>query len=126
MLNDILFDNHFITRSKDLVSGEPSAYSMDGSYYDYLAGAPIQTEFSLTINNIVPGTEVRIYRQDNRLELFGVESSLSSLTYQYTYTSNIIVYIVLINIDYEYLIINNVVLTNKDNIIPIIQRKRLF
>lgn len=126
MLNDILFDNHFITRSKDLVSGEPSAYSMDGSYYDYSAGAPIQTEFSLTINNIVPGTEVRIYRQDNRLELFGVESSLSSLTYQYTYTSNIIVYIVLINIDYEYLIINNVVLTNKDNIIPIIQRKRLF
>jgi len=128
MIDDILFvSDRFETRSKTLVSGTISGYSMDGVSFDFTSGAPIQTNFTLVLSNIIVGTEVRIYRTDNRNEIAGIESIPTSIfTYNYTYGSDISCYIVFINTEYEYLNISNITITNKDNIIPIQQRKRIF
>lgn len=126
MLNDILFDKTFITKSNELLSGTVQSYSMDGIYYDYTLGEPTQTQFTITLLNIIPQTEVRIYRTDNRSEIAGIESSLSSFSYEYIYNQDINCYIVFINQNYHYLKLNNVILTNKDLTIPITQSLRLF
>lgn len=58
---------------------------------------------NFTINNIIPNSEVRIYRTSDDTELDGIESSGTSFTYTYNYTEDVDVKVVILNVGYIYL-----------------------
>lgn len=80
-----------------------------------------QEEYTLTLSPLIAGTEVRIYRASDMVEIAGVESSTTSFEYTYTYTGNVPVIIVIHNETYEYISLNYT-LSNSNSSIPIQQR----
>lgn len=74
------------------------------------------------VTNLIPNTEVRIFRQDNRVELAGVESSTDEFTYEYNYVGDIIAYLVVHKETYEYIKIRDILLDENDQTITVQQR----
>lgn len=60
-------------------------------------------EASLSLTGLQPNSEIRIYRASDGLELGFVENSTTSFVYNYTWTENVIVNIIVHNVNYEYL-----------------------
>lgn len=79
-------------------------------------------EASLTLVGLQSGSEVRIYRASDNVELAGIESSGTSYTYNYTWTEDINVNIIIHHISYEYTRYDNYTLTSSDSSIPVMQR----
>lgn len=76
---------------------------------------------SLTLLDLKPDSEVRIYRVSDSVEIAGVENSGTSYTYNYTWTENVTVNIIIHNLGYEYLRYDNYVLTSSGGSIPVVQ-----
>ena len=100
------------------------AYFTSDEGYQYVP--PVQ--YSLTLTGLATGSEVRIYLTASDpygtmgTELSGIEDSGTSFSYSYIYQADQYVDIVVHNIYYEYLRIQNVLLTSADSSIPIQQR----
>lgn len=76
---------------------------------------------SLTLLDLKPNSEVRIYRVSDGVEIASVENSGTSYTYNYTWTSDIDVNIIIHNLGYEYLRYDNYTLTSAVGSIPVVQ-----
>jgi hypothetical protein len=82
----------------------------------------INNPVTLTLTGLVTDSEVRIYRTSDNVELGGVESSGVSFAYPYNYGGDVSSVIVVHKETYEYLRINDFILTNQNSTIPIQQR----
>jgi hypothetical protein len=87
----------------------------DSKYYP-----PVQVTFSLT--NLIPGTEVGIYKDSDQSELFHQETSGSTATHPYTWSEDIPVYVQIHHVQYESITMANIVLGNSDQAIPVAQQ----
>ena len=91
----------------------------------FLYVPPIQ--YTLTLTGLIPGSEVRIYLTGSVTgsmgdEVAGIESSGTTFSYSYIYGGDLYVDVVVVNVDYEYLRVENVLVTNANSSIPIQQR----
>jgi len=91
--------------------------------YQYIP--PVQ--YTLTLTNLIAGSEVRVFLTGSVTgsmgnELAGIESSGTTFGYSYIYMGDVYVDMVVINKDYEYIRIQNVLITNINASIPIQQR----
>jgi len=82
----------------------------------------INNPTTFTVANIVPNSEVRIFRHSDREELAGVESSNETFQYDYNYSGNVLVYVVVHKENYEYIKISDITLTEADQTITVQQR----
>lgn len=87
----------------------------DGTY-----GMP-QVTYSLTLTGLQPNSEVRVYKVSDGAELSGVENSGTTFSFNYEYTSDIAVYIVIHHQEYVYQMIE-ATLSASDTSIPIQQQ----
>lgn len=76
---------------------------------------------TLTLVGVVSGSEVRIYDTTTNEELYGVETTDGITDPAYTYTDTGVADIVVHNIEYEYLRVNDVTLGSSDSELPIAQ-----
>ena len=76
---------------------------------------------TLTLVGVVSGSEVRIYDTTTNEELYGVETTDGITDPAYTYTDTGVADVVVHNIEYEYLRINDVTLGPSDSELPIAQ-----
>jgi hypothetical protein len=84
---------------------------------------PLETVYpTLSIVDIKPNSEIRIYSSQTRQELAGVENSTSVFDYNYTWTgTDVSVDIVIFNVQYQPVYFYNYMLTNEDSSIPVQQ-----
>jgi hypothetical protein len=100
------------------------AYQTSDEGYLYIP--PVQ--YSLTLTGLITGSEVRIYQSGSGTpgelgaELAGVESSGTSFSYNYIYTGDLYANIVIVNIQYEYILLEDILVTSANASIPIQQR----
>jgi hypothetical protein len=87
----------------------------DSKYYP-----PAQVTFSLT--NLVPGTEVGIYKDVDQSELYHQETSGSSAAHPYTWSEDIPVYVQIHHVQYESITMDNIVLGSSNQSIPVSQQ----
>jgi len=78
-------------------------------------------EYSLTLTDIIEYSEIRIYTgktaTSNQGEVAGIENvSGTTFSYQYSYTEDFTVDIVVLKIQYEYYLISDFPLTNSDGV----------
>lgn len=105
--------------------GGTIAYFTSDEGYQYIP--PVSYTFTLT--NLIDGSEVRIFESGsgefNSLgdEITGVEScSNQEFSYTYTYAADVVTNIAILNTQYEYILIEELTLTNANSSIPIQQR----
>ena len=85
-------------------------------------------QYTLTLTGLIAGSEVRIYITGSDAygemgtELAGVESSGTTFSYAYTYNGDKYVDIVVHSLAYEYLRVQNILVTNANASIPVQQR----
>ncbi len=77
---------------------------------------------TLTLTGLQVNSEIRILEAGTTTELAGVENSSTSFTWDYVYTDNYYVDIVIHSLGYEYIRLTNVLLTTTGLSIPIQQR----
>jgi len=85
------------------------------------ASTTINNTVTYTLTDLKSGSEVRIFRVSDDVELGGVESSSTSFAYNYNYTSDVAVYIRINHLDYEWLSINDT-LTSTNKSTKVFQR----
>jgi hypothetical protein len=71
------------------------------------ATVTVNNSVSYTLTNLVAGSEVRIFRVSDGVELTGVESSGTSFVYNYNYVSDTAVRVIVQKLDYEWLSLND-------------------
>jgi hypothetical protein len=81
---------------------------------------PVQYSFTLT--GLIAGTEVRIFNSDTNEEIDGVESSSTTFSYTYVYTSDIPIFVVVFNLNYKDIRLTGLTLSNGNQSIPIQQQ----
>jgi len=90
------------------------------------AGATVNVvagQVTLTLTGLVVNTEVRIYTAGTTTELDGVENSGTSFAFTYTFTASTFVDIVIHNIEYDYIKLEDVLLGSSNANLPIQQSK---
>lgn len=99
------------------VSGRSSRNDIDNNLYDLDVLTP-----TLTLTNIQPNSEVRIYRKSDYFELAGSENVNTGIfSYQYEYTEPVVVDIIILSLEYQYLKIENYTLQSTDTLLPVQQ-----
>jgi len=121
-VNDFCFYVH----SGGIVSIEADASTGSNPSSSTNTGTPpgitvINTAVTLTISGLIAGSEVRIFRTSGDVELAGVETSGTSFAYQYNYTGDVNVYVIVLNTYYVFRKFN-AVLTDTNVSIPATQR----
>lgn len=89
------------------------------------AGTTVTTpvQYTLSLTGLKTGSEVRIFTAGTRTELTGIESTTSStFSYQYSYTADFNVDIVIMNIGYQYIRYTSITCTSSNMSIPIQQQ----
>jgi hypothetical protein len=94
-------------------------FSISSNFFSLIIGLT-SLALSITLTDLKIGTEVRFYTSDLSLELYGVESSTTSVSYTYTQLRYDVV-VVIYNIDYEPIRLT-IDLADVDSIIPIQQQ----
>jgi hypothetical protein len=98
--------------------------SSNPSTYEITSGGTsvtINNSVTLTLSGLIANTEVRIYRTGTTTEEDGVENSGTSFDYVYNYPTGWNVDIVIHNVEYQYIRIENFPLASSDATIPIQQ-----
>lgn len=80
---------------------------------------PVSVNFGFT--GLIADSELRIYQTSNNSEIDGTESSGTTFTYNYQYTVDIGVYVVIFHLDYRPIRLTGLTLTNSNQSIPIQQ-----
>lgn len=84
------------------------------SYRTEGATVVISSPVSYTWTNLIAGSELRIFRVSDDVELDGVESSGTSFVYNYTYGGDTPIYTIIQKTDYEWMQLNDTLIsTNK-------------
>lgn len=86
------------------------------------ATTTVNNTVTLTLTGLQTDSEVRVYRTADNVELGGVENSGTSFTLNYNYEEDTEVYIVIHHLQYRYLRITNVLLTDVNAVIPVQQQ----
>lgn len=81
---------------------------------------PVNVDFKLT--NLVAGSEIGIYTSGSMTEVYHLESSGSTATYNYDWTGDQSVYVVIHSVNYVPITIENLTLGNTDQTIPVSQQ----
>jgi hypothetical protein len=76
---------------------------------------------SYTLTNLVVGSEVRMFRVSDGVELDGIESCSATFVYNYDYVSDVPIFVIIQKTNYEWLRINDT-LKNSDKSQKVIQR----
>jgi len=82
-----------------------------------------QVESHLTITGLKEGTEVRVYRASDGVEIMGVENSGTTFTGTYSYIEDFNVTIRIASLEYVMISMNEITLTANDITIPVQQQK---
>jgi len=86
----------------------------------------INNNISVTLTGLIDNTEVRVYNTGTQSELAGIENatsgSINDRTFTFSLSAGTIVDIVVHNINYEYIRIENYTIPTSDSSIPIQQR----
>lgn len=98
----------------DDITSSDSLIDLDGTSQS----EPVTVDFTLT--GLISGSEVRVFRVSDNVELSGTESSTSTFNYNYTYSTDTPVFVVVFNVDYKEIRLN-VTLTSSNQSIPIQQ-----
>ena len=77
------------------------------------------TSYSFTLTGLKANTEIRIYNSSTGEAVAGIENSGTSFTYNYTYSGDINIYVVILHIDYKYQRLSGLTLSNGNQSIPI-------
>jgi hypothetical protein len=85
------------------------------------ATTTVQNTQTFSVTGLVAGSEVRVYRKSDGVELAGVESSGTTFSFQYNYTGDVDVDVYIHNIQYVWLGISST-LTSNGVTIPVQQR----
>ncbi len=94
----------------------------DASQAKVTGDTTLTSENTLTVTGIVAGSEIRLLESGSYNEITGSESSSTSFSYQYSYSPDTYVHIIIHSLGYEYMAINNYLLSNVDTSFPISQR----
>jgi len=81
----------------------------------------VNNTVTYTLDGLKTGSEVRIYKTSDGSALAGTESSTTSFAYSYTYISNTNIYVNIIHNDYEWLAINDTLIST-DKTTKVFQR----
>jgi hypothetical protein len=81
---------------------------------------PVNVDFKLT--NLVPGSEIGIFSSGSMTEIYHVESSGSTATYNYDWTGDQSIYVNIHSVNYVPITIQNLTLGNTDQTIPVSQQ----
>lgn len=72
---------------------------------------PIDTvATALSLVNLKAGSEVKVYRLSDSLELAAIDSSSTTFTYSYVWSVDVPVYIIILNVQYNYLRLDSIIL----------------
>lgn len=106
------------------VSGNPIVINaVNGSNpITFTGSVTINNPTTFRVANIVPDSEVRVFRTSDRVELAGVESSTTLFEYAYNYSGDVNVYLVVHKETYEYIKIPDIILGSEDQTITVQQR----
>lgn len=78
------------------------------------ASTTVNNTVTYTLTDLKSGSEIRIYRVSDGVELSGVESSGTTFAYAYTYVSDVAIHVHVHHVDYEWLALNDTLIsTNK-------------
>lgn len=117
---DIYFSGRGTLTIQATNGSNPTTYVVD--YAD--ATVDIQNSVTLTLTNIVVGSEVRIYLAGTTTEVAGIESEDDgTFQYTYNYTGDFNVDIVIHHNDYVYYRLDNITMGSTPSSIPIVQQK---
>ena len=86
------------------------------------ADVTIENVVSLTLTGLQEDSEVRIYRTSDGVELGGTENSTTSFELSYNYVGDTEVFIVIHHLNFRYLRITGVILTENDATLPVQQQ----
>jgi len=79
-------------------------------------------QYTFTLTNLIANSEVRMYDIDTAAEINGTESSTTTFSHSYIYAgSDIDFYVNILHIDYQWLQIDGLTLSNSDQSIPVQQ-----
>lgn len=92
-------------------------YMTSDSGYQYIP----PTSYTFTLTNLITNSEVRLYRDSDNSELGGVENSSTTWQYGYTYTGDVAVHAHILHLDYQWLKLSNLTLSNSNQSIPVQQ-----
>ena len=81
---------------------------------------PAMYDFKLT--NLKAGSEIGIYKDSDKSEIYHLESSGTEATHSYQYIGDIDVYVIIHHIDYVPILMDTIVLSNADQSIPVSQQ----
>jgi hypothetical protein len=82
----------------------------------------INNSKSLTITGLQADSEVRVYDASSSVELAGVENSTDTFTYNYNYTGDTLTNIVIHHLDYQYILLEGIILGSDGVSIPVQQQ----
>ena len=120
--NDFDINFSYSTASGDLVIQATEGTNVSTSKTGHADSQVfIQASVTVTIVNLIAGTEVRIYNANTTTELDGVESSSTSFPFTYNYTGDYHVDIVLHSLNYKWQKLTNIELTSTAQSIPVSQ-----
>jgi hypothetical protein len=105
-------------------SGSPiTINSVNGSNPVTFTGTvTINNPITFSVANLISGTEVRLFRASDRVELAGIENSGTLFEYQYNFSGNINTYLVVHKPGYEYIQIEDIIIGSSDQTITVQQR----
>lgn len=86
------------------------------------ASTTINNAKTLLLTGLASGSKVKVFRDSDGVELAGTNSSSTSFQYDYNYTGDTVVDIVIVHLDYEYLMIPNITLGVSGLTVPVQQR----
>lgn len=78
---------------------------------------------TLTISGLKTGSEVRVYRSSDMVELTGVENSETTFTWGFSVTGTVTVEIAILHLEYQYMRLYDIILSSSDVTIPVQQIK---
>lgn len=116
-VNAALYNNSSGSITLNIINGDVPTYR-DG----FGAITIINNTKTLTLTGLIADSEIRIFRVSDNVELGGTESSLTTFEHNYNYVSDVVVDIIIMHLNYDYLRISSITLGANGLTIPVQQR----
>jgi hypothetical protein len=118
------YDIHFTAASGDLtINASTGLFDSNPvtSLVDGTGSVTINNTKTYTVDNLIAGSRVYIYKKSDDSELASTDSSGTSFAYPYSYTGDINIYVRVLNTLYEWITYDDV-LTSSDKTTKVFQR----
>ena len=114
-----------MTRSNSIpVAHIPAMYICEKTplaFTSYGAVETVTESYTMTLTGLKAGSEVRIYRSSDMVEMTGIESSTTTFTWNFSYSSSYAVEIGILHLNYQYIRLTDIMISASDITIPIQQ-----